>query len=93
MKKSLARIHVQQSFCIYCAERIEKELLCVDDISNVYTYPVESLVVFQFARANELSMALNKLMELGYPPKGDVIKEENYVPPLCSCEKVGYSAA
>ncbi|MEX0314874.1 MAG: hypothetical protein AB3N18_11895 [Allomuricauda sp.] len=93
MKKSLARIHVQQSFCMDCAERIEKELLRIEDISNVYAYPIDSLIVFHFVRANELSTALNRLMELGYPPKGDVIKKENYVPPLCSCEEIGYSAA
>lgn len=93
MKKNLARIHVQQSFCMGCAEKIQNELLNIDDIFNVYAYPTDSLIVFHFVRANELSMALNKLMELGYPPKGDMIKKENYVPPICNCEEIGYSAA
>ncbi|MGW9684046.1 hypothetical protein [Flagellimonas sp. 2504JD1-5] len=93
MKKSLAQIHVQHSFCMNCAEKIQNELLCIADISNIHAYPTDRLIVFNFVRANELSMVLNKLMELGHPPKGDVIKKENYVPPLCSCEGIGYNAA
>ncbi|WP_420604067.1 hypothetical protein [Flagellimonas sp.] len=93
MKKNLARIDVQQPFCHNCAEVIQNELTSIDDISNVRTYPMDSLVVFHFIRANELSNVLNKLMELGHPPQGDVIQKENYVPPLCNCRGIEYSAA
>ncbi|MEM9647311.1 MAG: hypothetical protein AAF969_02450 [Bacteroidota bacterium] len=93
MKNSLARIIVEPGFCMDCGSEIVKELMGIDDITNVFAYPMESLVVFQFIKANELSLALNKLMEMGHPPAGDTIKEENYVPPLCRCNGMGSNAA
>ena len=93
MKKGLAKIQVAYSFCENCAPKISKELLKLDGISNVHALAHESKVVFHFKGAYPLSNALNKLMEIGHPPLGDVIKQENYVPPLCKCDGITSSAA
>lgn len=93
MKKSLARIKVQHGFCKGCANVIKRQLLEIDGIHGVYPNPEDSRIWFRFVRANELAAVLNKLMEMGHPPLGDTIKEENYVPPLCQCNGVGSSAA
>ncbi|TMU55636.1 hypothetical protein [Flagellimonas algicola] len=93
MRKGLAKIPVAQAFCDDCASGIKKQLLGIEGIYNVCTNPMDSLVWFHFGSANELALALNKLMEIGHPPLGDKIKKENYVPPLCQCTKVGSSAA
>lgn len=94
MKSGLAQIPVQNSFCQRCSHTIKSELLKVNDISNVYLYPKDSLVVFNFVKANELSDALNILMSLGYPPKGDKVDKKNCRPPLCCCQdKHGAKAA
>lgn len=87
MKSGMAKIEVQNSFCTRCSGRIKIELLKIENITNVYCYPFDSLVVFNFVKANELSMALNTLTALGYPPKGDRIDIENYVGPWCTCSE------
>ncbi|MEO9513575.1 MAG: heavy metal transporter [Flavobacteriaceae bacterium] len=84
MKLSLAKIPVQNKFCGKCSSQIKSELLKIRDITNVYLYPTDSLVVFSFVKANELSTALNILTALGYPPQGDRIKNKCQVP-FCSC--------
>ena len=93
MKKGLARIKVQYGFCEGCANVIKEQLLDIEGIYRVYPNPADSQIWFHFVRANELALALNKLMEMGHPPLGDSIKKENYVPPLCQCNGVGSSAA
>lgn len=93
MKLGLAKIQVQQTFCEACVQEIKDKLSKVQGICNVRPFPDESKVVFHFEGAFPLSCALNTLMELGHPPKGDVIKKENYVPPLCHCTDLGNHAA
>lgn len=93
MKRGLAKIQVAHTFCDGCAGDIKEQLLGIEGIYNVYPNPMDSRIWFHFDRANELALALNKLMEIGHPPLGDKIKKENYVPPLCQCTKVGSSAA
>ncbi|MGB5817862.1 MAG: hypothetical protein WBG90_00150 [Saonia sp.] len=83
-KISIARIPVQQSFCGRCSDKIKEALLKIEDITNVNLYPTDSLVVFNFVRANEISNALNVLSELGYPEKGEKINGGTMVS-LCSC--------
>ncbi len=85
MKSGMAKIVVQNSFCAKCSGKIKIELLKIENITNVYLYPFDSLVVFNFVKANELSTALNTLTALGYPPKGDRIDMKNYVHPWCIC--------
>ncbi|WP_299536771.1 hypothetical protein [Ulvibacterium sp.] len=85
MKSGMAKIEVQNSFCTKCSAKIKVELLKIENITNVYLYPFDSLIVFNFVRANELSTALNTLMALGYPPKGDRIDIGTYVHPWCQC--------
>ena len=83
-KTNLARIPVQQSFCIGCAGKIKEALSAIEDISNVHLYPGEALVVFNFVRANEISQALNVLTDLGYPEEGEIVKNNSNIP-RCSC--------
>ncbi len=87
MKTNLAKISVQQSFCNGCAAKIKDALLTIQDISNVSLYPEESLVVFNFVRANEISQALNKLTDLGYPEEGEIVKNNSTLP-FCNCRGV-----
>ncbi|PCJ94965.1 MAG: hypothetical protein COA50_11350 [Flavobacteriaceae bacterium] len=84
MKSGFATVHVKNTFCRKCATVIKKELLNIMDITNVYMYPMDSLVVFNFVKANELSTALNLLTDLGYPPKEDLIKKIRPTS-LCNC--------
>jgi len=93
MKSGIARIEVQHAFCSECSGTIRTELQKIENISNVYLYAVDSLVVFNFIRANELAIALNTLTALGYPPKGDKIDSRDYVRPCCGCSpdwRAGY---
>lgn len=85
IKSGFAKIPVQNSFCTECSKKIKTELLKIRDIKNVYLFPIDSLVIFSFVKANELSRALNTLTALGYPTKGDSINAKNYEHPFCSC--------
>ncbi|MFK7811776.1 MAG: hypothetical protein AB8B59_04730 [Maribacter sp.] len=86
MKHQIARIPVQNSFCESCKSVIQRKLTKIRDISNVRLYPEESLVVFNFLRANELSDVLNVLTEMGYPEKGEPIDPEVLLKSkLCLC--------
>ncbi len=84
MKTNTARIPVQRSFCNQCSGKIKSALLSIKDISNVNLYPMDSLIVFNFRRANEISKALNVLTELGCPEKGEKVKNDFDIP-FCSC--------
>ena len=90
---NIARIEVQRSFCQECGHKIRRELLKIEDISNVALYPESTMVVFGFSRANELSKALNLLTELGYPEIGEVSANENKAPQLCgNCQSIECAA-
>jgi hypothetical protein len=86
MKHQIARIPVQNSFCELCKTTIQTKLSKIRDVSNVRLYPQESLVVFNFFKANELSNVLNALTEMGYPEKGEQIDHEIFLKSkLCLC--------
>ena len=87
METNLAKIPVQQSFCSSCADTIKAALLKIQDISNVYLYPKDALVVFNFVRANEISQALNVLTAMGYPEEGEIVDNNSNIP-LCSCREL-----
>ena len=55
------------------------------NIKNVYLYPNDSLVVFNFNTASQLSQVLNTLTDLGYPEKGDSLTSNKYNTPYCTC--------
>ncbi|NHF58323.1 hypothetical protein FK220_003150 [Flavobacteriaceae bacterium TP-CH-4] len=76
MKQQIARIQVQNNFCERCKSSIQTKLTKIRDVSNVRLYPKESLVVFNFFRANELSDVLNALTEMGYPEEGERINRD-----------------
>jgi hypothetical protein len=63
-------------------------MLEVQNVSNITLYPADSLVVFNFAKAHQISEVLNTLTALGYPPKGDCIKTENQKKSLCACTAI-----
>ncbi len=85
MTTSLARVIVQNPFCSNCITPIKKKIMEVDEVKNVRLFPSDSLVVFNFNRAHQISEVLNTLMALGYPPEGDQISSCNATKPLCSC--------
>ena len=85
MKPGIARIFVQNSFCGRCMTTIKKKVLEVPDVQNINLYPSDSLVVFNFMRANQVSEVLNTLTTLGYPPKGDNVSCLQHKTPTCSC--------
>jgi len=85
IKTGIARIYVQGNFCKSCGSSIKKELLKINDVSNVYVKPSTSLVVFSFVKANEISSAMNLLTTLGYPPKGEKPNHSKRFKPLCFC--------
>lgn len=82
---STAKIEIQQRFCDNCSVCIKKELQEISDINNVRLYPKESLITFNFIKANKLSMALNTLSEIGYYEKGDKINECKLPKSACAC--------
>ncbi|WP_422859151.1 hypothetical protein ACOKFD_17870 [Flagellimonas sp. S174] len=87
MKTNIARIPVQRTFCNRCSIKIKDALLNIKDITNVNLYPMESLIVFNFIRANEISKALNVLTELGCPEEGEKVTDDLNVT-FCNCERV-----
>ena len=86
MKTNIARIPVQTSFGNLCSVTIKDALLSIKDITNVNLYPSDSLIVFNFIRANEISKALNVLTELGCPEEGEKVKNDLEVP-FCNCQR------
>jgi hypothetical protein len=84
-KKNIARIEVQNSFCIRCAGSIRQELQKIEDIANINLYPDNAMVVFSFFRARELANALNILTELGYPEIGEAPLVGRKVSRACTC--------
>lgn len=82
---NLARIFVQNRFCSDCITPIKQKILEVKQVKNVMLFPRDSLVVFNFNRANQISEVLNTLVALGYPPEEDAIASASYVKPLCEC--------
>ncbi len=85
IKTGIARIYVQGNFCNNCGSYIKKELLKINDVSNVYLRPRNSLIVFNFVRANEISNVMNLLTALGYPPKGENPSEIYKSESQCIC--------
>ena len=71
MKTQLARIQVQNSFCKGCKSAIKAKLSEIKSISNIQLYVNDSLVVFNFLKANEVSDVLNMLSEIGHPEIGE----------------------
>ncbi|MFD2586719.1 hypothetical protein ACFSQJ_07235 [Croceitalea marina] len=86
MKTQLARVHVQNSFCLRCKALIEAKLSEIQNISNIRLYNNEPMVVFNFFKANELSDVLNTLSEIGYPEIGERIDSSCFKKPKnCLC--------
>ncbi|MFK7832048.1 MAG: hypothetical protein AB8B52_02115 [Winogradskyella sp.] len=81
----MAKIHVEQGFCKSCSVGIKMQLQEIEAISNVRLYPKESLVTFNFIKADKLSAALNVLSDIGYPEKGENICSEPFSNTVCSC--------
>ena len=84
-KPSMARIEVQKSFCDGCSLCIKKELQKVNDIKNIRLYPKDSIITFNFVKANKLSTVLNVLSEIGYSEKGERVNKHQLSKLFCSC--------
>ncbi|WP_044401614.1 hypothetical protein [Lacinutrix sp. Hel_I_90] len=84
-KATMARIELQHHFCEGCSFCIKKELQKISNLSNIRFYPKESIVTFNFIKANALSNALNALSEIGYPEKGERINTERFSKSFCRC--------
>lgn len=84
---SMARIEVQQSFCNTCSACIKKKLQDIKDLKNIRLYPRESLITFNFIKANKLSDALNILSEIGYPERGESMSFKQTPRSACQCIK------
>jgi hypothetical protein len=82
---STARIEVQQSFCNGCSVCIKKELQEIEEINSVRLYPKESLITFNFMKANKLSTALNILSKIGYSEKGEHMDKAQPFKSVCGC--------
>lgn len=81
----MARIEVEQRFCKGCSVCIKNELQKIDEINNVRLYPKESLITFNFIKANKLSSALNILSEIGYSEKGEHLHKRQVNKQACNC--------
>lgn len=84
-KMTIARIEVQKRFCDNCSVNIRKALQEIDEFNTIRLYPKESLITFNFIRANKLSTALNILTKIGYPEKGEQINNEQFSGSVCFC--------
>lgn len=86
MKTQFARIQVQNGFCTRCKSLIAAKLSEIEHVSNIQLFAKESLVVFNFFRANELSDVLNVLSEIGHPEIGERIASPFQLSSkVCSC--------
>ena len=84
MKTSLARVFVQTPFCKGCISALEAKVLAVNNIKHVRFFLKDSLVVFNFNKANQVSEVMNTLSASGYPPIGDVINDFE-INSKCNC--------
>lgn len=82
---SLARIFVQKPFCSNCVATIKQRIMQAQQLKHLVLFPMDSLVVFSFNSANQISEVLNTLVALGYPPEGDFISSTSRVKPICEC--------
>lgn len=82
---SMAKIQVERRFCNNCSVCIKKELQEIETITHIRLYPKESLVTFNFIKADKLSTALNILSDIGYPEKGERLFNEQFANTVCGC--------
>jgi copper chaperone CopZ len=82
---SMARIKVEHPFCNNCSVCIKKELQEIEAVTNIRLCPKESLVTFNFIKADKLSTALNILSDIGYPEKGERLYKEQFSNSVCRC--------
>ncbi len=86
MRSGIAKIPLQNSFCERCAEIIKRRIIEAQNLQEVLLFPEESLIVFNFKWANQVSEVLNILTRLGYPPVGDEVTTSTYNLPFCKCK-------
>ncbi len=84
---STARIEVQQHFCDTCSIFIKRELQEIEEVKNIRLYPKDSLIIFNFANAYKLSVALNTLSEIGYCEKGEFVNNQRFKNGYCGCKR------
>ena len=82
---STARIEVKQKFCKNCSASVKTELQKIEDVNHIRLYPKESLITFNFKRANKLSEALNALSNIGFQEKEESILNIKCNTSICPC--------
>ncbi len=88
MKASLARIYVQNSFCSNCIHTIKEKITNrMDGMNQIQLYPLESLIVFPFTAANQVSEMINTLIDIGCYPEGETDSKSLFEIPYCSCKQ------
>ncbi|MDP5078070.1 MAG: heavy-metal-associated domain-containing protein [Nonlabens sp.] len=80
-----ATITVQNLKCGGCAATIIKRLNDQGGISHVEVTPVDSVVQFNYDTLNDLAIAENSLIDLGYPTAGSENKLKNKAMSFISC--------
>jgi len=87
MKTSLARIYIQNSFCSNCIHTIKEKITNrVEGMSQIQLYPLESLIVFPFNAANQISEMINTLIDIGCYPVGETDPKSLFEITYCSCK-------
>lgn len=84
-RPNMARLEVQQRFCENCSSCIKKELQRIDTVNNIRLFPKDSLIVFNFKKAIDLSNVLNTLSDIGYPEKIGGANKESHLNTYCKC--------
>jgi copper chaperone CopZ len=81
----MARIELQQSFCAACALHIKATLQDIAGVKNIRLYPKDTLITFNFTKADRLSTLLNRLYQIGYTEKGEEVAKSNLHLLGCKC--------
>lgn len=80
-----ASITVQNLKCGGCAASIKKRLDAQDGIFNVEIATDDALVSFTYDTLNDLAIAENNLIDMGYPPEGIENTFKNKAVSMLSC--------
>ncbi|MFO7745718.1 MAG: heavy metal-associated domain-containing protein [Psychroflexus sp.] len=79
------KIIVQNLKCGGCANTISKNLITLEDISDINVNPEESSVAFRYTHESSLQSVEEKLKHLGYPVIGDANTYLNKAKSFISC--------
>lgn len=64
-------LHIQNLKCGGCAHTVTTKLSALENIENVHVDVENDTVTFDFVSENDLEIAKQKLLALGYPTMGE----------------------